>query len=862
MGGKMIKKNIFIVRLCIVMFLIFLPVALPADLSAQADVTAPVLVGLSFTPTTIDVSGGNQDVVFTWTLMDDTGIGDGYTYLEIISPSDQTYWTFVYLSDITDGNMNYGVFKTIITLPQYSETGTWKIQYVFLRDELDNAQYLYTSDLVYLGFNTDLIVSIAPTADAGPEQTIDEGATVTLDASNSSSSDSDDWIASYLWEQTDGTSVILSDCASDQPTFTAPDVGPDEESLTFHLTVTDNEGLQAQDTCIVNVSWLNIAPTAVAGSDQTVNDGVTVTLDASNSSDPDDGIASYLWDQTSGTTVTLSDETVAQPTFTAPDVGLGAEALTFQLTVTDNEGLQAQDTCIVNVSWLNIAPTAVAGSDQTVGEGVIVTLDASNSTDPDDGIASYLWEQTGGSPTVTLTVADTAEASFTAPDVGPDGESLTFQLTVTDNGGLQAQDTCIVSVLNNTPPDIPTAVSPANELIFAEGPVTLKTSPFSDPDGDTHLQTHWLVKRADSVYYRSDYDPSFDQLMTAVSLTEHTVSGLEPGLKYVWKAGYVDSGSGDTSWSQEYTFKIGTSQVDSSVWIEPGTEAPDFKMVSFIQWPDDPASTSVFGDEMGESYGQDFRMGTYDPTSSSGGYVEYGSNLIIEPGRAYWFLARDGLDITVNGVPVSEIHNIELGLLYNASNENGWNMIACPNNADYCWADVEVVEYDDKGNILYGPTAISELGDPNDYIDKRLWAWENGAYYSDTFLKMKKHEGYWVKVKKANVFLRFPVSAQAGLSNLSTQVAIPDPDDSPPAPIGDFSVSQGGAGGDVGCFIATAAYGSPMEGHVKTLKDSQNSYLLPYSILNHGPTITAIMLVFTLVFPVSFVSSYRRKMKG
>jgi len=762
----MIKKNIFIVRLCIVMFLIFLPVALPADLSAQADVTAPVLVGLSFTPTTIDVSGGNQDVVFTWTLMDDTGIGDGYTYLEIISPSDQTYWTFVYLSDITDGNMNYGVFKTIITLPQYSETGTWKIQYVFLRDELDNAQYLYTSDLVYLGFNTDLIVSIAPTADAGPEQTIDEGATVTLDASNSSSSDSDDWIASYLWEQTDGTSVILSDCASDQPTFTAPDVGPDEESLTF------------------------------------------------------------------------------------------------QLTVTDNEGLQAQDTCIVNVSWLNIAPTAVAGSDQTVGEGVIVTLDASNSTDPDDGIASYLWEQTGGSPTVTLTVADTAEASFTAPDVGPDGESLTFQLTVTDNGGLQAQDTCIVSVLNNTPPDIPTAVSPANELIFAEGPVTLKTSPFSDPDGDTHLQTHWLVKRADSVYYRSDYDPSFDQLMTAVSLTEHTVSGLEPGLKYVWKAGYVDSGSGDTSWSQEYTFKIGTSQVDSSVWIEPGTEAPDFKMVSFIQWPDDPVSTSVFGDEMGESYGQDFRMGTYDPTSSSGGYVEYGSNLIIEPGRAYWFLARDGLDITVNGVPVSEIHNIELGLLYNASNENGWNMIACPNNADYCWADVEVVEYDDKGNILYGPTAISELGDPNDYIDKRLWAWENGAYYSDTFLKMKKHEGYWVKVKKANVFLRFPVSAQAGLSNLSTQVAIPDPDDSPPAPIGDFSVSQGGAGGDVGCFIATAAYGSPMEGHVKTLKDSQNSYLLPYSILNHGPTITAIMLVFTLVFPVSFVSSYRRKMKG
>ena len=682
MGGKMIKKNIFIVRLCIVMFLIFLPVALPADLRAQTDVTAPVLVGLSFTPTTFDVSGGDQYVVFTWTLTDDTGVGDDedtYTYLEIISPSGtESRYVYVSSSDITYGDMNNGVFETTVKFPQYySQTGTWKIQFVLLRDKLGNSQYLFTTDLAGDGFNTDLIVSITPTADAGPDQTVDEGVTVTLDASNSSDPDPDDGIASYLWEQTDGTSVTLSDRASDQPTFTAP-------------------------------------------------------------------------------------------------------------------------------------------------------------------------------------------------DVGPDGESLTFQLTVTDNGGLQAQDTCIVSVLNNTPPDIPTAVSPANELIFAEGPVTLKTSPFSDPDGDTHLQTHWLVRRADSVYYRSDYDPSFDQLMTAVSLTEHTVSGLEPGLKYVWKVGYVDSGSRDTSWSEEYAFKIGSSQADSSVWIvwiEPGTEATDFKMVSFIRWPDDPVSTSVFGDEMGESYGQDFRMGTYDPTSSdSGGYVEYGSNLIIEPGRAYWFLARDGLDITVNGVPVSGSHDIELGLLYNASNENGWNMIACPNNADYYWGDVEVVEYDDKGNILYGPTAISELGDdPNDYIDKRLWAWENGSYSyypdPDDFL-MKKYEGYWVKVKKANVFLRFPVSTQAGLSNLSTRMAIPDPDDSPPAPIGNFSVTPGGAGGDVGCFIATASYGSPMEGHVKTLRDLRDSYLLSYSILNYGPTITAIMLVFTLVFPIFFVSSYRRKMKG
>ena len=96
----------------------------------------------------------------------------------------------------------------------------------------------------------------------------------------------------------------------------------------------------------------NTPPIADAGPDQTVNVGVLVTLDGSNSSDPDTGIASYLWEQTGGASVTLSDPTAVQPTFTAPDLGAEGGALTFQLTVTDNGGLQSTDTCVVNVPGL------------------------------------------------------------------------------------------------------------------------------------------------------------------------------------------------------------------------------------------------------------------------------------------------------------------------------------------------------------------------------------------------------------------------------------------------------------------------------------------------------------------------------
>ncbi len=137
--------------------------------------------------------------------------------------------------------------------------------------------------------------------------------------------------------------------------------------------------------------------------------------------------------------MTLSDPTSAMPTFTPPSVGVGGEALIFQLTVTDNNGLSETDTVIINVSNVNQAPTANAGPDQTVDEGDTVTLDCSNSFDLDDGIASYQWTQTAG-PAVTLSDVTALQPTFVAPSVDSSGTTLTFQLTVEDRGGLQDTD--------------------------------------------------------------------------------------------------------------------------------------------------------------------------------------------------------------------------------------------------------------------------------------------------------------------------------------------------------------------------------------------------------------------------------------
>lgn len=188
----------------------------------------------------------------------------------------------------------------------------------------------------------------SPVAEAGADQTVSQGATVILDGS--ASFDPDGAIVTYLWEQTGGTAVGFVSSAT-QISFTAPQPAGTSEALTFLLTVTDNSGTTASDTVTVTVhaEGINLPPSAVAGADQTVSQGDTVTLDGTGSTDPDGSIVSYLWEQTAGTSVDF-DHSSAQPGFTAPQPASISEALTFLLTVTDDSGATASDSVTVIVT--------------------------------------------------------------------------------------------------------------------------------------------------------------------------------------------------------------------------------------------------------------------------------------------------------------------------------------------------------------------------------------------------------------------------------------------------------------------------------------------------------------------------------
>jgi choice-of-anchor B domain-containing protein len=99
---------------------------------------------------------------------------------------------------------------------------------------------------------------------------------------------------------------------------------------------------------------------------------------------------------------------------------------------------------ILDASAVNQAPNSVAGASQTVGSGDTVTLNGSQSNDPDGDNLTYAWSQTMG-PTVTLSNANTETASFTAPTVSSD-TLLRFELEVSDTGGLSDTATASVTV--------------------------------------------------------------------------------------------------------------------------------------------------------------------------------------------------------------------------------------------------------------------------------------------------------------------------------------------------------------------------------------------------------------------------------
>ena len=380
----------------------------------------------------------------------------------------------------------------------YSATNSW----TWTTTAADVGSSTITADARNLGSNSNAEATASaaftinappntsPTANAGADQTVNGGAAVTLSGSGS---DTDGTIVSYAWAQTAGPAVTLNGVP---PTanFTAPSVTA-VTVLTFRLTVTDNQGATGSDTVNITVNPApassNIAPLAtVTASSENVNgdQGAIKAVDGVAEGYPENRTAEWrtsgqtvgawlnlVWssahtidrvvlydrpnlnDQITSATLSFSDgSSVSVGTLanngTGVTVSFPARTVTsLLLTVTGvsgttlNVGLAEIEVYSTPAGGTNQPPTANAGADQTVSQGVLVQLNGGASSDPESVPLTYTWTQTAG-PAVGLVNAASATPSFTAPSGLSQNTVLTFQLVVSDGALSSAPDLVDVTV--------------------------------------------------------------------------------------------------------------------------------------------------------------------------------------------------------------------------------------------------------------------------------------------------------------------------------------------------------------------------------------------------------------------------------
>lgn len=152
----------------------------------------------------------------------------------------------------------------------------------------------------------------------------------------------------------------------------------------------------------------------------------------------------------------------------------------------------------------NTAPKAVAGVDVTVQEQGSVTLDASSSSDTDGDALSFVWQQTQGLPTVTLSNSEVANPTFTAPSVDADTE-LVFEVAVSDGKvSASAIDTVTVRVLNqegNVKQQVVTPSVSTTKVQQSAGDVNIafnySTLPANMPTNGLVVKMHWDSSKLD-----------------------------------------------------------------------------------------------------------------------------------------------------------------------------------------------------------------------------------------------------------------------------------------------------------------------------------------------------------------------------
>jgi len=323
-----------------------------------------------------------------------------------------------------------------------------------------------------------------PVANAGVNQNVVIGATVTLDGTASSDANNDS--LSYKWvlqSKPANSSATLTMATSARPSFKADLAG------TYVATLVVSDGKASSDLAAVSIlaSANNIAPVAKPSANQSVVPGTKVTVDGAASSDPNGDAITYRWSllyKPTGSTATLSSSTTVTTTFTADLVG------TYLVGLTVNDGKVDSPVVVstVTVAKLNTPPVANAGANQNVSVASLTTLDGTASTDADQDSLSYSWTLISkpNTSTAALSSAISPKPTFT-PDLAG-----TYVASLVVSDGKDRSTTAFITVVASAANSAPVANAGAAQRVTTASVVTLNGTGSTDANGDT-LTYRWTL---------------------------------------------------------------------------------------------------------------------------------------------------------------------------------------------------------------------------------------------------------------------------------------------------------------------------------------------------------------------------------
>ena len=229
-------------------------------------------------------------------------------------------------------------------------------------------------------------------------------------------------------------------------TFSGTPLRPDVAEHEIVVSVSDDlHTTRAEFTLSVEVA-ANRPPVPPQIPPQVATEDLPFTLAVPPFTDPDEDLLEYSVGVASPDAMVadlpawLEFDTATRLLSGTPLEGDTPSVLTLVVTATDDGDppASAEVRFLLDVAEVNDAPTASAGEDQTVPAASFVTLDGTESRDPEGESLSYAWSQEGG-PSVAISGARTAAPTFVAPTQLLPELELAFSLVVTDAAGAYSE---------------------------------------------------------------------------------------------------------------------------------------------------------------------------------------------------------------------------------------------------------------------------------------------------------------------------------------------------------------------------------------------------------------------------------------